>query len=1504
LNELLDNFNKVYPDITVISISHSPDDLQHSFIDAATRGLGPDVMIGSQLWIPELAEAQLIRPVDEAAINHESYVTAALNTLRFQGNLYGLPLSLETSALYYNKELTNSPPETLRELLDHAVEGKKAAINSNFDSAFWGIRAFGGRLLDEEGRVVLNQGGFANWLDWLIEAGNVPNIILSKDEEALSQLFTGGEVAYYVGRSSELPQLQESLGVEAVGVAPLPSGPNNTAGPLLTTEPIFFSMDSSDAQTERAMLLIEFLGNVEQQRRLAQQTGRVPVNPQARINRRISPAVAGFVEQSKTAEPLLLLPQIFEAIAQGDDILLQALEGLITSADAADALTWAVNDAYGLQTVTATPAELCHAVGDIEVWHAWPEAEAAALEQIGQRYMELCPRVFVNFTFVEPANLYRRYRLAVQEGQGPDLLLISNEYTTRLAAAGLVSNISDQIEPDFLQRYFPSVPEAMRFEGNLYGIPIVVDTMALYYNEALVDEPPVDLGDLLTSIGPEQQFALPFTPFRAAHWGLNAFGGRLFDVDGHLDMNSGGFGEWLNWLREAQDRPGLILTKYHAEAQKLFSEGAAAYFVGERKQLNALQEQLGVDLVRVTPLPAGPEGSSGPLLEVQGLMVNPVSVEATAAVEFAMYVADAESQVILMGAGNLAPAHVNVADSTALPAIAGFLDQAKTAVVLPNRHETDTILGLGDIIYESVLEDGADPAAVLEGFSTFFEQAHGEETVRECEWQGQLTLWHSVDTGEAAALEQIIADFGRRCPDVQVETLFMPAEELPVRLAEASERGTAPDLFLASHDLIEPLSAERLIQPITPWVTEATSIPFLSAAMDGMRHADQLYGLPHAVDTTVLYYNAELVNEPASQLFDLFASASISNTLALDTSFDGAFWGAVLFGGELFSPGEGEQEPVLDINRTSLVDWLRWLQARKDHVAIVMNNDPNQLVDMFAAGDAAYLISGSEALPKLRAQLDNQENGPTKVGVAPLPTGPAGQASPFLTVNGYLFSTAVSEEQTQMALEFAQFATSSAGQTHLIRTASRAPANALTLTLVEDSAINVIVDQARTSVLLPSREEHRLLQEGGEILFQSVMEEEKSPSEALAEFYDFLDEATQSMTSPFTAEMALDCTEEGSVLLWHSWPFAAQSAVSPDETAVGSPDEPSFGLARIISDFNALCPTMTINAEFVPADELQSLLTTATARGTVPDLLLTTHDQLQPLIRSQLIKPVTSLVEPSILDLHPEQAVAALRVEGDLFGLPQALEVATLYYNTELVAAPAGSLDELLAAVTPASPIGIDTSFNNAYWGVGAFGGSLFDAQGDILSDQSAFIAWLGWLADAQAREGVVLSSDTQELQERFANGELAYLVTGSAALAPLRESMGDGLRVTPLPDGPSGSPTPLLTVDAFLFSAASSAEQTNLALKFAQFAAAQPNQMLLAQELYLIPADRLAADAAGDEAIGIIAGQAAETAVLLPAGLSAAEMAAGRDAYQRVLELGWQPEEAVTSLAGFAGRD
>ncbi len=294
---------------------------------------------------------------------------------------------MQTSALYYNKDHVSEPPETLSALLEQADEGQKVALNTNFDAAFWGIQAFGGEMLDDQMRVVLNQGGFANWLTWLMQAGNAPNIILSRDEDTLKTLFTEGEVAYYVGNSSDLLDFQEALGEKVVGVSPLPAGPNNLAGPLLTTEPFFFGTDSSPSQTLRSRLLVQFLTNAEQQRKLAEQTGRVPANAQARINRRISPAVAAFVEQSKTAIPLLLIPQMFDAIELGQDTYLQVLEGLAEPTEATHKLTQIVNEKSNLETVDVAAGVRCGETGTIEIWHAWPRQRGCRFGEGSQKIL-------------------------------------------------------------------------------------------------------------------------------------------------------------------------------------------------------------------------------------------------------------------------------------------------------------------------------------------------------------------------------------------------------------------------------------------------------------------------------------------------------------------------------------------------------------------------------------------------------------------------------------------------------------------------------------------------------------------------------------------------------------------------------------------------------------------------------------------------------------------------------------------------------------------------------------------------------------------------------------------------------------------------------------------------------------------------------------------------------------------------------------------------------------
>jgi maltose-binding protein MalE len=451
-----------------------------------------------------------------------------------------------------------------------------------------------------------------------------------------------------------------------------------------------------------------------------------------RIDPRVAPAVAAAAAQTKTAVPWLHLPQLFDpndgVLAYGDDIYVKALAGDLDLNQAAAELTERVNARYGFEFGEVVSEVNCnHLEGTIEVWHMWmDEPGAATLAQIANNFMAFCPTLSIELSAVEREELYERYRNAAVQEQGPDLLIIDNQFVANLVIDGLVSDLTNLVEPEFLQRYVPGAQETMRYKGKLYGLPATVESMAMYYNTDLVTDPARDLTDLLNQAAPERQVILPID-FYFAYWGVPAFGGRLFDAEGRVILNEGGFAEWLSWLQRAQDQPGVKWTTDRQQALELFIQNEAAYLAGEKWMLTPLQRELGAGKVGVVPLPAGPRGEAGPFLVVGGLLLNQASgpTESALALAFAKYITDLESQTLLMEEANYVPANVNV-DTTDHPAIGGFLTQARTAFVPPNdRVEQVLDMLYSDYnIYEEVLVGGQNPAEAVNILTKLVNETH------------------------------------------------------------------------------------------------------------------------------------------------------------------------------------------------------------------------------------------------------------------------------------------------------------------------------------------------------------------------------------------------------------------------------------------------------------------------------------------------------------------------------------------------------------------------------------------------------------------------------------------------------------------------------------------------------------------------------------------------------------------------------------------------------------
>ena len=1237
----------------------------------------------------------------------------------------------------------------------------------------------------------------------------------------------------------------------------------------------------------------------------------------------------------------------------GDKVYVQVLEGIVDISEAVGTFTTQINEKHGFKAEPPIAQYRCPE-GKLKIWQAWSEAEAQALDKVRLKFMSRCPEVQIDIRNFIPDDILIEYPEALALGTAPDLLLISNYVGGLLAFDGLIRNMNGELSADFLQRYDPAAQEGLNYQGNVFGLPVSMETMALYYNKDLVSNPPLDLDDLLNQASSEYPVALPIG-FNNSYWGMAAFGGRIFDSKGQLSLNEGGLADWLAWLQAAQNHPGMTLSDDYEGMVALFAEGKASHLVGHKIDLGRLQAALGEEVVGVTALPAGPVQASGPIIGILGFGWNPTlsKEQVELALEFAKYATNVESQTLLMEEALIVPANVNV-DTTGYPAIAGFLEQAKTAVVPPGRPETFTVLRWGDLLYEQVLSSDINPTEGTAYFHNFVKEAHGEvvdgeESVQRCVETGQLSLWHSWRGEQAAALSRLIGNFTDNCPNIQLEVRVVPADELLDELVRAAREGTTPDFFLAPNDLIVPLARQKLIKPITPLINQSALVGFFPSTIRAVQHDNQLYGWPQTLNTYALYYNAALAPLVPTTVEELFTAATPLTPLALDSSFEGAFWGLSAFGG----PWPGDQ---LYFDEQHVEGFVKWLERLKralkendgDGPSILFSANTEHLQQLFAAEKAAYLIASGSALSYLQENL-----GAHKLGVITLPQGSAGDGNTLLEVEAFLFSAGVRDKQSQLALIFAQFASSAESQALLAEEVNLIPTNGATLTRISDSnPLTRLMMQSARTVPLPPRPQKEVIFEGGDKTYSNVLENDYSPSDAVAEFQKMITQTPEPDLSTQAQEDVLACEGNGQLLLWHSTSFTASQTelittelmtpsqesdvITPtivltetqpltptlpltpsQESDVVTPtivlteaqpltprlareEEdsiiPEDMLEQLIADFSVECPGVQVESKFVPANELVAQLAIATEEGSAPDILLAPHDLLGTLKRNKLIKPINALIDQSILEQYQPESVLAFDSDGLLYGLPQTMDVMALYYNNQMVEKPARTLADLLASAKE-TPLALDSSFYGAAWGVSAFGGQLpldTGSKGNNTA-QAGFIAWLSWLQEATAEPGgIIFSANPSDLQERFVRGDAAYLVASSSDLSELRAQLGqDHLSVTTLPAGEAGEAKPFLHVDGFFFAAAQSEEQTKLALAFAQFMTSETSQTWLAQEASLLPTNNLAITLLHDPALSRFVKQS-ESSTLLPDKSQQNIFESGHNLYHQVLVERRQPAEAL----------
>jgi len=229
----------------------------------------------------------------------------------------------------------------------------------------------------------------------------------------------------------------------------------------------------------------------------------------------------------------------------------------------------------------------CQAADDgreaVVLWHSYAGEERAALEEVVAAVNQRSTELRLVLVSVPHEALADKLTNAIPNGNGPDLFIYpGHDRIGDWVAGGLIEPIEYYVSEATADRYSSDAVAAMAYQGSLYGLPMAVKSVALYYRTDRVASPPATTDELLAlghRLTGDGRFALVYDNadlYGHAAW-LHGFGGRLFDDKGELTIDTPEAISAATFAQELGGEGGIVPPGMTGTmVSTLFNEGKAA----------------------------------------------------------------------------------------------------------------------------------------------------------------------------------------------------------------------------------------------------------------------------------------------------------------------------------------------------------------------------------------------------------------------------------------------------------------------------------------------------------------------------------------------------------------------------------------------------------------------------------------------------------------------------------------------------------------------------------------------------------------------------------------------------------------------------------------------------------------------------------------------------------------------------------------------------------------
>jgi multiple sugar transport system substrate-binding protein len=253
--------------------------------------------------------------------------------------------------------------------------------------------------------------------------------------------------------------------------------------------------------------------------------------------------------------------------------------------------------------------------------------------------------------------------------------------------------------------------------------------------------------------------------------------------------------------------------------------------------------------------------------------------------------------------------------------------------------------------------------------------------------QKKIELWHVFNL-ESDMIHGAIRNWNARNPGIQIDARIVPLAQINTEFTKAISSGSVPDVVLFGGESMAAYSSQNAFEDLTD-LLKNSSVKF-GDYYPGARAAGtwggKIYGLPRAVNTLALYYNADMLAakgvKPPSTWSEFSAAAA---KLTEPGKVYGAAFSAIQseegtfqFLPWLYQAGGSPERLDTPEARAALQIWVDLVQkgyASKDVVTMRQYEATNT----FISGNAAMVEGGPWELPRL------EKDAKFKWGVTLLP---------------------------------------------------------------------------------------------------------------------------------------------------------------------------------------------------------------------------------------------------------------------------------------------------------------------------------------------------------------------------------------------------------------------------------------------------------------------------------------------------------------------------------------